>query len=190
MEIHLPLQGDWLVFWGGDTKQDNQHHGNQFQNYAIDFVKPTDIDQTPSSLEACKSYGQEVISVADGTVVQLVDAFNDNPLQHWDEYNPNGNHIIVRHNESLYSVYSHLQPGIIAKKGETVTEGQVLGKVGNSGRTTQPHLHFALQSVAGFSRNISDDSMYGLRPSFSKIVVDGKQKKLHSPSKGQVVNNG
>ena len=59
-----------------------------------------------------------------------------------------GNHVILRHDVSggpVYSVYAHLQPGsVTAKVGERVKVGARIGKLGGSGNSTEPHLHFHL----------------------------------------------
>ncbi|MBT2900529.1 M23 family metallopeptidase [Streptomyces sp. McG3] len=56
-----------------------------------------------------------------------------------------GNHVILDLGGGTYAVYAHVQRGSLrVKAGETVRAGQLLGRVGNSGNTTEPHLHFQL----------------------------------------------
>lgn len=56
-----------------------------------------------------------------------------------------GNHVILDLGDGTYAAYAHVQRGSLrVKAGETVRAGQVLGRVGNSGNTTEPHLHFQL----------------------------------------------
>ncbi|WP_371624471.1 M23 family metallopeptidase [Streptomyces sp. NBC_01116] len=56
-----------------------------------------------------------------------------------------GNHVILDLGGGTYAVYAHVQRGSLrVKAGETVRAGQLLGRVGNSGNTTEPHLHFHL----------------------------------------------
>ena len=56
-----------------------------------------------------------------------------------------GNHVIVNLGDGVFAFYAHLQPGAIkVKVGDKVRRGQVLGLVGNSGNSTEPHLHFHL----------------------------------------------
>ncbi|MBV7246037.1 MULTISPECIES: M23 family metallopeptidase [Streptomyces] len=56
-----------------------------------------------------------------------------------------GNHVILDLGDSTYAVYAHLQRGSLqVKPGDRVRAGQRLGRVGNSGNTTEPHLHFHL----------------------------------------------
>ncbi|MFI5723838.1 M23 family metallopeptidase [Streptomyces cyaneofuscatus] len=56
-----------------------------------------------------------------------------------------GNHVILDLGDGTFALYAHLQRGSLqVKAGDTVRAGQLLGRVGNSGNTTEPHLHFQL----------------------------------------------
>ncbi|MEW1615817.1 MULTISPECIES: M23 family metallopeptidase [unclassified Streptomyces] len=56
-----------------------------------------------------------------------------------------GNHVILDLGEGTYAVYAHARRGSLqVKAGDTVRAGQRIGRVGNSGNTTEPHLHFHL----------------------------------------------
>jgi murein DD-endopeptidase MepM/ murein hydrolase activator NlpD len=56
-----------------------------------------------------------------------------------------GNHVIVNIGDGVYAFYAHLQPGSIkVKVGDKIRRSQVIGLVGNSGNSTEPHLHFHL----------------------------------------------
>jgi murein DD-endopeptidase MepM/ murein hydrolase activator NlpD len=58
-----------------------------------------------------------------------------------------GNCVIIDHGNSEYSVMAHMQQGsVTVKPGERVTAGQVIGRLGNSGDSFGPHLHYQLQS--------------------------------------------
>lgn len=60
-----------------------------------------------------------------------------------------GNYVIIKHTESLYTKYSHLAPGTITvKAGDEVLQGQVIGKMGNSGYTKQTKLRFEISTDA------------------------------------------
>ena len=56
-----------------------------------------------------------------------------------------GNEVVLELAPGVFAFYAHLQPGSIRVQiGETVTTGQVLGLLGNTGNSTAPHLHFQL----------------------------------------------
>lgn len=91
-------------------------------------------------------YGKEVLAVADGTVVFALDGLPDQipgalpvglPIEQAD-----GNHVVLDIGGGAYALYAHLKPGSLrVKTGQKVRKGQVLGLVGNSGNTSEPHLH-------------------------------------------------
>jgi len=54
-----------------------------------------------------------------------------------------GNYVMIDHGKSEYSFYAHLQPGSVrVHKGDRVKAGDLIGKLGSSGNSTEPHLHF------------------------------------------------
>jgi murein DD-endopeptidase MepM/ murein hydrolase activator NlpD len=96
------------------------------------------------------AFGAQVVSAANGTVVSTRDDMPDVPpnqalfaVEQPGDYI--GNHVIVQILPEVWAVYAHLQPGSVAvRMGEEVTAGQRLGRLGNSGNSTAPHLHFQL----------------------------------------------
>ena len=70
-----------------------------------------------------------------------------------------GNYVIIQHSDGIYSVYGHMaQNSITVMAGETVRQGQVIGKVGHSGSSTGPHLHYSIR-VGGTASSYSVDPM-------------------------------
>jgi len=75
--------------------------------------------------------GSEVKATADGIVI----------IQNYDK--GNGRYIVVDHGNGFRTKYAHLKKGLV-QKGESVERGQVIGLVGNSGRSTGPHVHYEI----------------------------------------------
>lgn len=112
---------------------------------------------------AFPAFGVPLLAVADATVVRASDGQRDHLSRNSlagvvylmliegnirsivGAHRIIGNHVILDLGEGTYAVYAHVQRGSLqVKPGETVRAGQPLGRVGNSGNTTEPHLHFHL----------------------------------------------
>jgi hypothetical protein len=156
----LPFTGKWTVGNGGFTKGE-YHSGGRLgsERNAYDFnimedeedVVPDDWSSLPTKVEEYPCYGKDVLAVADGVVVKISnnhpDSRTKNLKVYCDTWSHRGNYVMIKHNESEYSFTVHLMPhSITVRKGDTVKQGQVIAKCGNSGNSTAPHIHFALQS--------------------------------------------
>jgi murein DD-endopeptidase MepM/ murein hydrolase activator NlpD len=98
-----------------------------------------------------RAWGKPIYAMADGTVVQFLDTMLDNttaPNAPFPTVNPvEGNHFYIQHGNDL-AVYAHLQAGTmnadLLSVGAIVTEGQLLGLCGNTGNSSEPHLHLQI----------------------------------------------
>ncbi len=125
------------------------------ERYAIDWIKLGDDGNTFSGDEHQNSsyhaYDLPVAAVADGRVVEALDGIAEN-VPHSDklamEMTPAimaGNNIVEDIGGGHYVGYAHFRPGTITvKKGDSIHVGQVIGKLGNSGNSTEPHLHIQI----------------------------------------------
>ncbi|HVB78802.1 MAG TPA: M23 family metallopeptidase [Candidatus Binataceae bacterium] len=131
------------------------------ERYAIDFLKLGDDGKSYSGDESKNSsyhaYGVPILAVADGKIVGLKDGLPENVPQAkqmavtMNLANIAGNHLVEDIGGGLYVGYAHLIPGTIAVKlGEQVHRGQVLGRLGNSGNSTEPHLHIQVCNGPSF----------------------------------------
>ncbi len=127
--------------------------------FAIDWVQLDGNQLYSGSGEANSDYaffGHRVRAVADGIVVDLRDGMEEStPLaavttvKQPADYG--GNYIILRIAPDLYALYAHLQPGSLKVGiGDSVAQGAEIGRLGNSGNSTRPHLHFALLDSPDF----------------------------------------
>ncbi len=125
------------------------------QRFAIDYVKVDSSGRTFTGdrlkNESYYAQGMDALAVADGRVVATKDSIPENIPGPNSRAVPitletiGGNHVIIDIGNGRYAFYAHLQPGSLrVKVGDRVRQGQVLGLVGNSGNSTEPHLHFHL----------------------------------------------
>ncbi|MGB3634676.1 MAG: peptidoglycan DD-metalloendopeptidase family protein, partial [Rubrobacteraceae bacterium] len=99
----------------------------------------------PSNPERYSAFEEEIVSPCAGEVIETKDGQPDHRGSGTDRKNPAGNHIVVRCQNTDPAVdvaLAHMTRGsVVVEKDEEVEEGTVLGKVGNSGNTSEPHLH-------------------------------------------------
>lgn len=131
------------------------------ERYAIDFIKLGDDGNSYSGDQSKNSsyhaYGVPILAVADGKIVSLKDGLPENVPQAkqmavtMNLVNIAGNHLVEDIGGGRYVGYAHLIPGsITVKLGEQVQSGQVLGRLGNSGNSTEPHLHIQVCNAPSF----------------------------------------
>ena len=127
------------------------------QRFAIDWVQLGDNGQTFTGdrlkNQNYRCYGVEALAVGSGTVSAIKDGIPENIPGPTSRAVPitietvGGNHVILDLGGGRYAFYAHLQPGSLrVKVGDKVKRGQVLGLVGNSGNSTEPHLHFHISN--------------------------------------------
>ncbi|MCP5031004.1 MAG: M23 family metallopeptidase [Actinomycetia bacterium] len=168
MELGLPVKGEWLVLSSPGTRVPS--HGTHFlaQSFAYDLVTADRADGSEGwwprlvSLRAPGSFaafGQPVVAPADGVVDVSVDRFGDHRARSsllglvlWsvEQFVPRsfmglgglvGNHVVVNVG-SAWVLMAHLERGSLAVGvGDVVREGDLLGRCGNSGNSTEPHVH-------------------------------------------------
>jgi murein DD-endopeptidase MepM/ murein hydrolase activator NlpD len=185
--ISPPLRGgEWLA---GNGPSNTSNHRRALiptsggahiaQRFAIDFLQLREDgrsftgDQKDNKNYRC--YGAEVLAVADGTVIALKDGIPENIPGPTSRAVPitletvGGNHIILDLGNGRFAFYAHLQPGSLrVKLGDKVRQGQAMALVGNSGNSTEPHLHFHI------SNSNSPLGTEGIPYAFREFEVEGK----------------
>lgn len=149
--LRLPFDGEWYVYWGGRMVEDNYHAADPGQRYAVDFlVKEKNWSHAGEGKSPSDYYcwGRPVLAPADGTVVTAVSDLPDQMIGAADPQNPAGNHVVIDLGNDEYLFLAHMRRGTISvKAGDRVTSGQPIGVCGNSGNTSEPHLHMHLQTT-------------------------------------------
>lgn len=187
-KLSLPFNGEWTVVWGGDTKELNYHVGNEAQKNAFDIVM-TDINgnsfKTDGKInEDYYAFGKEIIAPCDGEVVLVVDGVKDNKPGTLNPIYIPGNTVIIKTVKNEFLFFAHFkQNSIKVKQGQQVTKGQLLGLCGNTGNSSEPHLHFHIQNVEDINQAT------GVKCYFDKIWVNGQLKTDYSPIQKERISN-
>jgi murein DD-endopeptidase MepM/ murein hydrolase activator NlpD len=180
--LSLPFSGIWGVIQGfesGDT-----HVG--YAAYALDFVPAqpagTRAPRRGAPLARFACYGRPVLAPADGTVVVAHGGARDWPA--YTKGRDEGNYVILEHAPGEYTEFRHLAArSVTLRVGARVHRGDVLGRCGNSGNATTPHLHVGfLSSIEPITTRLMTLSGYEV------MNVDGTWHAGDgTPNKGEIL---
>lgn len=184
--LRLPFDGRWYVAWGGRDIEQNYHAAVPGQRFALDLLQRVDGRTHAGDGRSPDQYycwGEPILAPAAGTVVAAVDGLPDQAIGARDTKAVAGNHVMLDLGHGEYAMLAHLQRGSVqVEPGRRVAPGDVLGRCGNSGNTSEPHLHFHLQDGPRFGEGD------GLPAFFSDYVADGTRVERGEPLRGQFVS--
>jgi murein DD-endopeptidase len=186
--IGPPLRGEWLAANGPSNETGHRRtfmslHGRTAigQRFATDYLQ-VDLEGRTFSGERARNesyyaYGQDALAVADGVVVDIHDGIPDNVPGPTSRAVPitletvAGNYTVIDIGGGRYAFYAHLIPGSVrVAVGDRVRRGQVLGLVGNSGNSTEPHLHFHIaDAVARGTATLGAEGLPYVHESFELL---------------------
>lgn len=174
-EVQSPVRGRWLAVNSPASKVPSHGVHSAGQTYAIDLLHWPDehqewkpihrrpLTRRPSSFPA---FGQPIYAPVDGTVVRARDWWRDHRSRNSvpallyfylegtvrELAGPSallGNHLVIDSGDGTFAALAHLKRrSITVAKGQRVRAGQQLAECGNSGNTSEPHLHFQLMDRA------------------------------------------
>jgi murein DD-endopeptidase MepM/ murein hydrolase activator NlpD len=199
-----PLEGTWRAFSGaGDN---NSHHRRQFMvlggraaqpgRHAIDWKRIVDGQHISGPGDANRSYysyGAPVLAVANGTVVAVKDGIPDNTPGHVGAEalkltldTVGGNFVVLDVGQGQFAHYMHLQPGSLRiKVGQRIRRGDVIARVGNSGSSFEPHLHFEVTTSPTL---IVGEGLPYLLDEYEAVTEGSPQRRRRElPTKGTTV---
>lgn len=206
----FPLDGTWAVSPGPDL--DGHHRWIASTEFALDIVRygqsGSSGEVSSARLDDFYGYGAPVLAAADGVIVASENSATENsdalrqPNESWEDYWPRvaamqakltsarpisaaGNYVTIQHANGEYTHYAHLAAGsVTVKVGDLVKQGEVIGALGHSGNSTEPHLHFQLmdgpEPFASRSLPLRFDDL--------EVYEIGKTKA--QPKTGWIVNGG
>jgi murein DD-endopeptidase MepM/ murein hydrolase activator NlpD len=168
-----PLRGEWIA---GDSINNGPQaahrravlvdngHAWLAQRYAIDWMQYQTVDGKRTTWRGPEDrndsyfcYDQPIYSVAAGEVIDMSDGMAEN-VPHSGKHavaidfnNAAGNHVVVEIAPHRYVLYAHMRPGTVQVKiGDRVGVGQIIGHVGNTGSSAEPHLHLHVDDHPSF----------------------------------------
>jgi hypothetical protein len=154
--VDLPLEGEWAMVAGGRSTLLSHHYTNPSGRDALDFARLVNgqaFAGDPEHHVSWHGFGQPVLAPADGSVVSVRDDLAEEPVGVFGE--GEGNAIVLDIGGGRYVVLEHLQQGsALVRAGQSVTRGQRIASVGNTGNSLSPHLHLQIQDRPSFA---SDD---------------------------------
>ncbi len=153
VEMQSPLRdGEFILLHGGSRPMINAHFHVTPQNYAIDLVALDALGRRANSiaggpiLSDYHIYGMPVYSPCEGKVLIAIDKFEDLIPPLVDKKNIAGNHLLIQCNDKEV-LLAHLQKSsLLVKVGDKVSTDTQLARVGNTGNSSEPHLHMHVET--------------------------------------------
>lgn len=175
LPVASPVRGRWEAINSPTTKVPSHGTHGYGQTYAVDLVFAPHGIERPAFGRAGSSFlppdrfpgfGQPLHAPADGIVVRATDSFRDHASRSsWAAYawffveslprelhgakGVLGNHLVIRLADGTHFVFAHLKQGSLrVRAGDRVATGDVVAECGNTGNSTEPHLHCQRQDLA------------------------------------------
>ncbi len=189
----LPFKEEFYVEFGGISDEDSHSIDIPNQRYAYDLdmrVNKECFYQDYSNIDNHYCYKKDVLAPLEGIVFEVCNKYPNTKIDKdrkivCDVDEVRGNYIIIKHKYNEFSMIAHLlKDSFKVKVGDIVKTGDVIAKVGNSGNTNGPHIHFQVQS------SISDDSQ-GIPITFKNIIIKRNRKRIYRKyiKRGDYVRN-
>ena len=186
-QIGLPFNEEWFVFWGGKNQSDNYHVVYENQMGAYDLVIIRDgksYAENGYNNEDYYAFGKEIIAPCDARVVKVITGVHDNVPGQMNRREITGNTVVLEVTNKEYLVLAHLKENsIVVNEGQYVKRGELLGSCGNSGNSSEPHLHLSLQNTMDM------EIATGAWLYFDQIMVNGAIKEDYLPVKNEKIQN-
>ncbi|MCP3932808.1 MAG: M23 family metallopeptidase [Bacteroidetes bacterium] len=167
IELVFPLKkGSYYVSHGGNCVFLNHHQSYAPQKYALDIVKLNRFGVRAKGillkeLSKYEIYADTIFSPCDGEVIKAVGDEPDMTPTELNQKKPLGNYVAIKTNGIVVYLAHMMKGSLSVKQGDLVKVGQVLGKVGNSGKSSQPHLHIHAEKISqGIPMKFNDKFLF------------------------------
>ena len=147
IDLSFPLKdGTYYIAHGGSNEMMNYHNAYEPQQYALDIVKLNKMGVRanglyPKSLDKYEIYGETLYSPCTGEVLETRNDLPNLIPPETDPEHATGNYVALGCEDAIIYIAHMKENSGKVSEGETVQEGQQIGLVGNSGNTSEPHLH-------------------------------------------------
>ena len=177
----IPSNEVWYITYGEYTKKDSHSYDIYGQRWAYDFdynVNDQYYHDDGNINENYFGYGKDIIAPVDGFIVDIVDGIPDSRAYadmrvSWDSNDVRGNYIVIKAKYGEYCTLCHIKKNSFkVQVGDIVKQGEVIAKVGNSGRTKGAHIHMQVNKGMDFFNSEP------LVIVFTNILVNKKNKSL------------
>lgn len=175
IDLTFPLDdGTYYIGQGGNNELMNYHQIAPPQKFALDILKINSFGVRakglyPKELANYYIYEDHLHSPCTGKIIAVENNLPDHIPPATDPENATGNYVKLTCDHHEASIYmAHMKKGsVVVSSGDQVETGQLLGEVGNSGNTTEPHLHIHAE-LDGEGIPITFDGRFLVRNSLVK----------------------
>lgn len=197
------MQGTSFIAWGGRDLAQNAHAATRDQRFALDIlmlapdtrpseslfedfisgkIKSHSDDGSQNAHYFC--FGRVIAAPGKGVVADARDGIADNTPGTLNTRDIPGNYVVIDHGNNEYSMLAHLKfASVSVKKGDRVRAGDPIGRCGNSGHSSEPHLHYHMQNTP---RWLDGE---GLPAQFHAYRANAETVMRGEPIQGQLITN-
>lgn len=185
--IYLPYFGNWKISQGHDGEHTHKGEWKEAFDFVIEDDNGSTYKKPGTQLEDFYCYNRPVVAAQGGWVVAVENDVEDNAVGKVNLDKNWGNTVVIKHGEYLFTKISHIRKGTIkVEEGDLVKKGQVLGHIGNSGRSPEPHIHFQVQSTPHIG---SKTLKYPIAYYMEQTPEGNKFHSFDYPEEGQTLGN-
>jgi murein DD-endopeptidase MepM/ murein hydrolase activator NlpD len=186
--LTLPFAGEWWTASAGRSELLSHHVLSRSERHAIDFAVWRDGGAHRGAGTRNSDYwvwNKPVVAPAVGRVVAAVDGIGDNRPGVMNPRRAAGNHVVLDFRNGECALLAHLRRGSVrVRPGQRVRAGAIVGLFGNSGNSSEPHLHVHLQNRPGLS-----EAAVGLPLAFVDVAIDNRLLARGTPLRGQFIRS-